>query len=139
MGDPKEPTALLEKSTAISPVLAGCSISEALIIPADVKPLCGNATVYAVIIISLSLSLSLLLLLLLLLSQDIASLSSQSERAKVDIFTGLQNKMDARASNHPSSPVLMFFKFFYRSLFTSLVYSKTVISTRSDGGTGEKV
>ena len=53
MGDFKEPTALLEKSRGISPVLVACPISDALItrIPADEEPLCGNAAVYAVIII----------------------------------------------------------------------------------------
>ena len=55
MGDFKEPTALLKKSRGISPVLAACPISDALItrIPADEEPLCGNAAVYqyAIIII----------------------------------------------------------------------------------------
>ena len=32
-------------------MLAACSISDALIIPADEEPLCGSAAVYAVIII----------------------------------------------------------------------------------------
>ena len=46
--DFKEPTALLEKSRGISPVLAACPISDALItwIPAAEEPLCGNAAVY---------------------------------------------------------------------------------------------
>ena len=55
MGDFKEPTALLEKSRGISPVLAACSsMSDAvqiIRIPADEEPLCRNAAVYAVIII----------------------------------------------------------------------------------------
>ena len=51
--DFKDPTALLEKSRGISPVLEACPLSDALItrIPADEEPLCGNAAVYAVIII----------------------------------------------------------------------------------------
>ena len=55
-GDFKEPTALLEKSRGISMVLEACPISDALItqIPADEEPLCGNAAVYAVIIIKLT-------------------------------------------------------------------------------------
>ena len=57
MGDFKKPTALLEKSRGISLVLGespwSCSILDPLItwIPADEEPLCGNATVYAIIII----------------------------------------------------------------------------------------
>ena len=52
MGDFKEPTVLLEKSRGISPVLAACPISDALItqIPADEEPLCGNAAVCAIIL-----------------------------------------------------------------------------------------
>ena len=58
MGDFKEPTAVLEKSRGISPVLVACPISDALItwIPADEEPLCGNAVVYAVIIIRMPLT-----------------------------------------------------------------------------------
>ena len=54
MGDFKEPTAILEKSRGISPVLAACRISDALItqIPTDEEPLCGNAAVHAIIIIT---------------------------------------------------------------------------------------
>ena len=53
MGDFKDPTALLEKSRGISPVLVACPISDALIsqIPADEEPLCGNASAYYAIII----------------------------------------------------------------------------------------
>ena len=60
MGDFKEPTALLEKSRGISPVLVARPILDALImrIPADEEPLCGNAAV--IIIISSSSSSSLL-------------------------------------------------------------------------------
>ena len=67
----KEPTALLEKSRGISPVLEACPLSDALItrIPADEEPLCGNAAVY-----SMSSSSLLLLLLLLLLSGSWTSL-----------------------------------------------------------------
>ena len=52
MGDLKEPTAIIKNSRGISPVLAACPISDALItrIPADEEPLCGNGAVYAVII-----------------------------------------------------------------------------------------
>ena len=52
MGDFKEPTALFKKSRGISPVLAACPMSDALItwIPADNEPLCRN-TVYAIILI----------------------------------------------------------------------------------------
>ena len=55
MGHFKEPTALLQKSRGISPVLAACLISDALItrIPADVEPLSGNTALYTVIINSI--------------------------------------------------------------------------------------
>ena len=52
MEDFKEPTALLENSRGISPVLRWpVLISDSLItqIPADEEPLCGNAAVYAVL------------------------------------------------------------------------------------------
>ena len=53
MGDFKEPTALLEKSRGISPVLEACPIEDALItwIPADEEPLCGSAVSAVIIII----------------------------------------------------------------------------------------
>ena len=53
MGDFKEPTALLEKNRGISLALAACPILDTLLtcIPADEEPLCGNAAVYAIIII----------------------------------------------------------------------------------------
>ena len=59
MGDFQEPTALLEKSRGISPLLAAYSISDAEIfrIPADEEPLCGNAAVYAFIIIIIIINL----------------------------------------------------------------------------------
>ena len=53
MGDFQGPTAFLEKSRGISPVLGAWLLSDALItqILADEELLCGNAAVYAVIII----------------------------------------------------------------------------------------
>ena len=49
MGDFKEPTALLKNSRGIFLVLVAC---HALItqIPADEEPLCGNAVMYAIVI-----------------------------------------------------------------------------------------
>ena len=68
MGDFQEPTALLEKSRGISPLLAAYSISDAEIfrIPADEEPLCGNAAVYAFIIIIIIIIIHYHLLPLLL-------------------------------------------------------------------------
>ena len=54
MGNFKELIALLKKSRGISPVLEACPVSDALItqIPADEEPFCGNAAVYAIIIMT---------------------------------------------------------------------------------------
>ena len=73
MRDFKDPTALHEKSRGISPVLAVCRISDALItrIPADEEPFWGNAAVYAVIIIIMIMIMIIMKIMIMIIMKII--------------------------------------------------------------------